>query len=52
MKALVALPDQARDTVDRGLRRKLGTGRSDIVGAIIRARAEEWEQKIQKNLKA
>jgi hypothetical protein len=34
-KALVALPDQAWDIIDRELKGKLGTGHSDIIRFIV-----------------
>lgn len=34
-KALVALPDDAWDIIDRELKGKLGTGRSDIIRFIV-----------------
>ena len=40
-KALVALPDQAWDIIDRELKGKLGTGRSDTVRAIVLAYLSE-----------
>ena len=40
-KALVALPDQAWDIIDRDLNGKLGSGHSDIVRAIVLAYLSE-----------
>jgi metal-responsive CopG/Arc/MetJ family transcriptional regulator len=40
-KALVALPDQVWDIIDRDLKGKLGTGRSDTVRAIVLAYLSE-----------
>lgn len=40
-KALVALPDQAWDIIDRELKGKLGTGHSDIVRSIVLAYLSE-----------
>ncbi|MDA4128649.1 MAG: hypothetical protein OK422_04260 [Thaumarchaeota archaeon] len=34
-KALVALPDQTWDIIDRDLKGKLGTGHSDIIRFIV-----------------
>jgi hypothetical protein len=40
-KALVALPDQAWDIIDRDFVGKLGSGHSDIVRAIVLAYLSE-----------
>jgi len=40
-KALVALPDQVWDIIDRELKGKLGTGRSDTIRAIVLAYLSE-----------
>jgi metal-responsive CopG/Arc/MetJ family transcriptional regulator len=40
-KALVALPDEVWDIIDRDLRNKLGTGHSDIIRAIVLAYLSE-----------
>jgi len=40
-KALVALPDELWDIIDRELKGKMGTGHSDVVRAIVLAYLSE-----------
>ena len=40
-KALVALPDQAWDIIERDLKGRMGTGHSDMIRAIVLAHLSE-----------